>query len=369
MSESTSTPSADDAYLDPDLLRKSSPIVFELMKFLRRYVVMERPHLIVIALWIIHTHAMEASQQTPYLAVTSPEKQCGKSRLLEVLELLVNEPWPLTQPSEAVLYRTIEHKRPTLLFDEIDTIFNPRSAERYEGIRALLNSGHRRGVKVPRCVGTSLQIVEFSTFGPKVLAGIGTLPDTIADRSIPIRLKRKTSTEKVARFRRRDIEEEVDLLRNQVVVWVLSNVEQLTAARPKMPEQLSDRMQEGCECLVAIADSMGCGESARRALVSLLTSERLDSTESNRLRLLADIRIVFQRSSSKIFTTDLLESLAHLDESPWGSWYGRGIDDRDLGTLLKPYAISSTTVRRGDRVAKGYKREDFHDAWTRYLPE
>lgn len=74
--------------LDPKRLRRDSLLVYDLMVFVRRYVVMPRERLIAVALWIVHTHCPDLADQTPYLSVTSPERQCGKSRLLDVLELL-----------------------------------------------------------------------------------------------------------------------------------------------------------------------------------------------------------------------------------------------------------------------------------------
>ena len=73
----------------------------------------------------------------------------------------------------------------------------------------------------------------------------------------------------------------------------------------------------------------------------------------------------------RIATTVLLERLCRLEEAPWSDWYGRPINPRDLAKWLKPYGISSRDVRYGpdpSEKAKGYRREDFEDAWTRYLP-
>jgi hypothetical protein len=81
--------------------------------------------------------------------------------------------------------------------DEVDTIFGPKAPDN-EGIRGVLDNGYTRGKPYLRCVGEgSRQRVEpFAVFGPKMLCGIGGLPDTIADRCLPVRLKR--------RFRLRD---------------------------------------------------------------------------------------------------------------------------------------------------------------------
>lgn len=361
--------------------RRRNALVSDLTEFIRSYVVMSEAQTLTVALWAIHTHCFSAFQQTPYLAVTSPEKQCGKSRLLEVVSLLVHEPWPTAIPSEAVLYRKIDMSSPTLLLDEVDTIANLRN-DKYEGHRAILNAGHRNGILVPRCVGQSGQVEEFRSFCPKLLAGIGTLWDTVADRSIPIRMARKKPEDEVLRFRRRDAEPVALALLERIVSWADSNRDKLSEARPTMPEELSDRMQEGCEPLVAIADALGCGPEARAALVELLTAERLDSAETMRIRLLRDIRDIFTAAEKKAGRTlpgmgseQLRGRLVAVEDGPWSSYYGRSFDARDLSGLLAHYGIKRQTIRRpkselkkGQKaIVKGYKRDDLADAWERYL--
>src|SRR4051812_7141426 len=94
----------------------------EIVVFLRRYVVLTAEQADAIALWIAHTHALDAFEQTPYLAITSAEKRSGKSRLLDVLTLVVARPWRALSPTEAVAFRKIEKDVPTLLLDEVDAI-------------------------------------------------------------------------------------------------------------------------------------------------------------------------------------------------------------------------------------------------------
>ena len=344
-------------------------LVGDLVAFVRRYVVMSEDKLLVIALWIIHTHIIRAFDQTPYLVVTSPEKQCGKSRLLEVLELLVSRPWLVLEPSEAVVYRQVNAKSPTLLLDEVDAIFNPRRADKHEGLRALLNAGHRRGATVPRAMNFGKDVEHFRVFCAKVLAGIGTLPDTITDRSIPIRLERKTREEKTARFFRREAEPVAEELSDRAEKWADANESALADARPTMPEELSDRMQEGCEPVAAIADLLDCGIEARAALVRLLAVERLDSQETMRVRLLRDLRMIFNRrpKARAAFTESLITELLHIPESGWDSYYRRQIDAKDLASLLRHYGVKPTTVRNKHQVAKGYKRDDLVPVWERYL--
>lgn len=342
----------------------------KLLGVIERYVVMTPEQRLVVALWIVHAHCVEQFEQTPYLAITSPEKQCGKSRLLELLEQLVPRPWMTVTPSEAVIYRTIEAATPTLLLDEVDTIFSPRTADRYEGLRAVLNAGHRKGAAVPRCVGPTSEVRMFRVYCAKVLAGIGTLPDTVADRSIPIRLKRKRSDEHVERFRRREVEAEAVPVRDAIAAWTEAMGDRLADARPDLPDELSDRMQEGCEPLLAIADALDYGDEARDALVKLLTGERADSTESAQLRLLRDVRRVFSEAGDPpaLRTSTLLLELTS-DGGEWSSWYGHELNAHDMAKLLKPYDVESRQVREGEETGKGYKRDELFEAWQRYLPD
>lgn len=347
----------------------------EVAAFIREYVVMTPAQVVATALWVVHTHAVELAEQTPYLVITSPEKQCGKTRLMEVLALLVARPWPAIVPSEAVIYRNVDRVTPTLLLDEIDTVFNPRSADKHEHLRALINAGNRRGTKVPRCVGQAQKIVEFDVYSAKALAGIGTLPDTITDRSLPIRLKRRGRGEKIVRLRRRAAEPQAEALRERVAEWAEAQADRLERARPTAPDGLSDRMQDACEPLLAIADRVGgpWPSLARQALVELATGERVDDVGSMRVRLLRDIKAIFEadeKPDRRAMTTErLLSRLVGLPDGPWGSWYGRGLESRDLASLLRHFGIRPANLRVGkekDQVRKGYRRRELQDAWERY---
>ena len=125
--------------------------------FVRRYVVMSASQTAATALWVLHTHAVDAAEATPYLAVTSAEKRSGKTRLLEVLELIVRSPLPTANISDAALFRAIGSLTPTLLFDEVDGIFRARDRE---DLRGLLNAGHRRGAVAYRCGGKKMTELE-----------------------------------------------------------------------------------------------------------------------------------------------------------------------------------------------------------------
>jgi hypothetical protein len=340
----------------------------ELVAYLRSYMVTTLAQAHATALWVAHTHALEAFEATPFLAVTSPLKRCGKSRLFDVVELVVARPWRAVMPSEAVLFRKIDTATPTLLLDETDAIFNAKNTNT-EPLRALLNAGNRRGTHVPRCVGPRMDLQDFKVFCAKALAGIGELPDTITDRSIVIRLARKRRDESVNRWRKREASVFAEPLHQALASWAQDAVAYLETARPDIPDVLDDRAEEAWEPLLAIAELAG-GEwpgRARMAALQLSAGEQRD--EALGVRLLSDIRDVFaSREADRLPSADLAYALCELEESPWGDLYGKRLDARGLARRLKPFEVVPRTIRLDDgKTPKGYLLEQFADAFARYL--
>lgn len=322
-----------------------------------------------LALFVMHTWTWDTAYMTPYLVVVSAEKRAGKSRLLDVLELLVQRPWKTTGPTEATLFRKIEQDEPTLLLDEVDAIFGTYS-ERTEPLRALLNHGTKRGATIPRVVAPKFEVVDFPVFCPKVLAGIetGRLPDTIRDRAIVITMKRRHAGEPVERLRAREAESELVPLLERLEVWAEHAKEMLEAARPSLPEELNDRAADAWEPLLAIADLAGepWGAKARRAASALSGDE--DDSPTYGARILAKAKEAFGVRDA-LASLELIEALNEDEELPFGGWNnGSGIDARRLAKLLKPYGIKPRTVRVGGETPKGYRAEDFRDPWARWLP-
>jgi len=338
-------------------------------EFLREYVVMSSAQADAATLWAAHTHAADAVETTPFLGVTSPTKRCGKTRLLDVLELVVARPWRTIMPSEAVLYRKIEAVSPTLMLDETDAVFD-KSNGSTEPLRALLNAGNRRGTSVPRCVGPTQQLVDFATFCPKALAGIGELPDTVADRSILIRLARKRPDESTRRFRRREALEVAEPIAQELASWAQDAISELEAARPKIPDALDDRAEEAWEPLLAIAELAGgtWPERARRAAREL-SGGREAEDEALGPWLLRDIRDVFAaRSIDRLSSADLAASLNEIETSPWGDIRGKELDARSLARRLKPFFVTPRVVKFEDgTTARGYRLADLQDLFSRYL--
>jgi len=142
--------------------------------------------------------------------------------------------------------------------------------------------------------GTNIGFKDFSTFGAKAIAGIGKLPDTVADRASPIRLERRAPHERVDRFRRREVAPQAEQLRHRLAALADVAGELLAEARPGLPDELNDRAWDGVEPLLAIAQLAGgdCPIAARTACVELYGGRQVDD-DSTGVQLLADIREAF----------------------------------------------------------------------------
>ena len=339
--------------------------------FLGRFVAYpsENEH-VAHTLWIPHTHLMEMWESTPRIAFLSPEPGSGKTRALELTETLVPRPVESVNATPAYLFRKVSDPEgaPTILYDEIDTLFGPKAKDNEE-IRGMLNAGHRRGAMAGRCVvrGKIIETEELPAYCAVALAGLGNLPDTILSRCVVIRMRRRAPTETVEPYRRRVHAPQGNALRDRLAGWAASIGKRITDVIPVMPDGVQDRYADMWEPLLIVADAAG-GDWPDRARVSAvsLVSLAKASTPSLGIRLLTDLRLVFADYEA-LSTQDLLGLVIKLEESPWGDLRGKPLDARRLARYLKPYEIASKQVRIGTGTFKGYSREDFWDAWSRYL--
>jgi Protein of unknown function (DUF3631) len=344
-------------------------VLRRLYEFLGRYVVYPSEHAHVAhALWILHTHMMDRWDSTPRLAFLSPEKASGKSRALEVTELVVPCPVMAVNMSPAYIFRKVgSEDGATILYDEIDTVFGPKAKENEE-IRALLNAGHRRGAVAGRCVvhGKEVRTEEISAYAAVALAGLGWLPDTILSRSIIVRMRPRRADEQVEQFRQRMVEPEGRSICEQLALWARSAPTEIDW--PEMPPEVRDRDADVWEPLLAVADLVGGDwpSRAREAAIGLVQVAK-DAEASLGVILLHDLRTVFG-DADKLATEPLLKKLYDLDESPWGDMKGKPLDSRTLARRLREYGIKSKVIRIDNSTHRGYERADFLDAWSRYLP-
>ena len=351
---------------EPDTLSLAQ-ILDEVEAYYTRHIRFPNEHgPVTVSLWTAETHVQDAFDVATYVNISSAEKRCGKSLVLELAEQVVRKPLRVDNASPAYVYRTMAGA--TLLMDEADKVFTGKD-EYFAALTGALNSGWRRGAGAGRVDkgAEGLKPVRFDAFRPKMLAGIGRrVPDTIQDRSIPLFLQRKAPGERVTRVRYRKLPVEAGPIREALSRWAAMAVEELSGAEPDLPEELHDRAQDIWEPLLAIADLAGDGwpKRARAAAVSLHGAYFED--DSNGVRLLRDIQSAFsERGIDRISSADLASALNDLEESPWGGW---PMDQRKLARDLRPFGIRPGVVRVADgKTPRGYPLDQFGDAWMRYL--
>jgi Protein of unknown function (DUF3631) len=338
----------------------------ELHQALTRYVVLPSAEAVdAVVLWTAATHAVPAWNCAPRLDITSPVKRCGKSRLLDIIEATCHKPLLTVNISPAALVRSISDDPPTLLLDEADTVFGPKAADAHEDLRGILNAGHSRNRPYIRWDMLGRRPEHCPTFAMAALAGIGSLPDTITDRAVIVPMRRRAPGEQVDRYRERRDAEPLRILGERLGEWISAHIDDLAKAEPDMP--VEDRAADTWEPLIAIADVAGADWPARARLAALALTAEDDTDTTLGARLLADLRDVFGDRDAMHGET-ILTALHAIPEAPWGDYYGRPMNARDMAKLLKPYGVSSTDVKLDGVNRKGYRREHLHDTWTRYLP-
>lgn len=242
---------------DPAQSSEGEQVLSDLRAQFRRYVVLpSEDALTAVTLWVAATHLQTAWQHAPRLAVVGPAKRCGKSRLLDVVTETVHDPLITFNASLAAVFRSITDHPPTLLVDEADTLFgSAKVAEKNEEMRGLLNAGHQRNRPTLRVSGPNHEVAKFPTFAMAALAGIGDLPDTIMDRSVVIRMRRRRPGEKVAEFRTVRDTPGLHALRDRLAAWLVPLHAEAMDLTPPMP--VEDRAADTWQPLIAVADLAG----------------------------------------------------------------------------------------------------------------
>lgn len=362
---------------------------------------------IAVTLWAAHTHFIPRFDGTGRLVLLSPEPECGKTRVLELLDRVCSGGETYSNVSPSYLFRRIgtdDAPPVTLLIDEADAIWRAKGDESAEAVRSIVNAGYRKGATVGRTEMNShgAKLVRYKVFAPVALAAWAKtgnpLPDTIMSRALTIWLRRRAPGQRLRAFRFRTAEEEGTPLRARLAAWAEQAGEKIGDPWPELPAVLRDRDRaaEIWEPLIAVADLAG-GEwpaLARAACTAIAGGAGAQDNLTEGARLLSDIRAVWPRPARGrgtegtggtalismvppvplvplLGTGELLAKLRALEDAPWAE-LGKDrhpLTARELARMLKPYGIpTNTKIKLGDKSVRGYRAADFGDAWSRYLP-
>jgi putative DNA primase/helicase len=323
---------------------------------------------VLLAIWNLHTYVFDCFSYTPYLHVTSPEKECGKSTLGELMNHLCANATTPGGMSAAAMFRRIESRKPTLLLDEWDTL----SDENRQAALNVLNTGFKWNGVYTICVGDDHEDRDFHTFCPKAIFGLSEakLPDTTRSRCFSLTLQKKLPHETVEKLTRKF---DGMTLRRKCLRWANDNRDKLKNTEPAMPPGLSARQEDIAEPLLAIADLCGghWPGTMREAVAQFFGDARSEEGDIKR-ELLKDIQAGFKQQdpADRWSSAAIRVYLNSLEHRPWADWNeGKGISQRQISDRLRRYRITSHNIKMPDnKVAKGYYLTDFEDAFARYLP-
>jgi hypothetical protein len=358
-------------------------LLAEVYAYLARYIVLPETILLAISAWVMAAWLCKLWDRFPHLGISSPAERCGKTRLLELLEQICPEAVQLASTTPAAVYRSIEtaSQLPTLLLDEAQCL-SRRGNDRDDKLREIFCASIGKNAKVrinKPTKGQGWEPWDFLTYCPKVFALIGSPDRVLADRSLPVPLKRKTEGDKVARCRLSVLEEEGGAIRDKLQLWAEDEKLQakVTAAYAELePFGIdNDRMAELLLPLQAVlhaedqTEALTILESYARGIEA---AGREVENQSPSVRLLSAIRDIYHSVASGwqvsfMTSAHLIKRLAEREDEPWATWsHGKEMTPEALAFLLRDYKIKAR--RDVKQKHRGYHAVDFKDAWHRYLP-
>jgi len=334
---------------------------------LQRHIIFEnKTHRFAISLWIAGTYLMDNWGLYPKLYINSPERECGKTSLLCIIEAFACNARMAASITPSAFYRIIESEGPTLLIDEAD-----RTLRGNEELNGIINAGHtkRTAIKIlsePTHDG-KWKSVEMSLWAPQAFAGIGTQADTLLSRSIKIKMRRKMVSEAIDTIPI-DYFEQHQGLRHCMKSWSDKAGKSISELTVSIPKTASDRAIDNWRPMFQIANTL-MGEWPERVLTAF-TEMEVNDKESNPLsegtELLTDIQSLIEKNkSNEIPAAELLSYLVMKQDSEWFQHNrGKPITQKWLSRMLQGYGVY--TERR--RHANVYEVENLQEAFTRYLP-
>jgi hypothetical protein len=326
---------------------KTETTVFDLVYNLLEQHVDAKPHQLVgIALWALHTHVHRKFDTSPRLAILSPIESSGKSTVLKILKGIVLQPEYIIDP-RSTIYHLVEQGY-SLLIDEVD------NARLDKDLKAVLNQGHIRDGKVPRKIDGEMRL--FPVYGPIALAGIGTLPPPLLSRCVIVHIHRSYSK---VRYSNPEAAAAIGIKVEEWAAQVTLNLD------PHMPPSVSKgRGADNWRVLIAVADSLGCGDIARNAALKFAGE---DIPTNKRIELLHDVRIVFNETQYEVIPNYILLLKLTKLEDGLGDW--TRLTKTMLGHMLNEFQITNKPMRWSvsQQLARCYTRADFEHMWQNYL--
>jgi len=217
-----------------------SHIYNEIRSSFTSYVYFEKPVIYdFMSVYVIATYFHPLFQAFPLLVLYGPTES-GKSLTMQIIEYLAFNAVMITDPTPAVIFRTIEELCPTMLMDEIEGLASRRDYA--SSIMSILRASYKR-IDVPRMEekpGGGFRLKLYCCYSPKVIGTIQGVENVLANRSVIINLVRSRQ-EDGAKFEKTDPslkEEHWRQLRNYLYLLVMTRWQELEAMIEPTIEEL-----------------------------------------------------------------------------------------------------------------------------------
>lgn len=344
-------------------------LVQEMRDMFQRYLVLPDGASTVLPLWVLHTYSVDSFYYTPRLCIYSPVPRCGKTQLLQLLEMTTYRPLNTSGITAAGIFRIIESMHPTLLIDEADCYLNGDAT-----IRSVINAGYKKGGKVIRNVDIKNDYIPktFDCYSAMAIAGIGMRDTTIMDRSIIIIMNRRKPTDTIEKLRPDTLLPYTEQLRSMSSRFMNDNASAIAEIIPDMPKFLNDRASDIWEPLFAMAQHISPDLVADLTYAANKLIPVSDDGDDIGIQLLFDIRQIFDETNIDFIPSGILaKKLCELDNRPWGEiQYGKQmLNPIKLAQLLQVFQIKPMQKRQKNTRMRGYELVAFADAFERYLPD
>lgn len=339
----------------------------EIKETIQKYIVADDEVIIAVTLWCVFTWYIDEVFYAPIVNITSPEKESGKSKLLNILQRLSFKPQLICSTSKAALFRTISEYQYTLLFDDLNNSF----LKNRDVISIFVNGFTKDNRLIVRCNGELNTPRPYETWGAKAICSTGIISEQLSSVSISLPLKRKLRTEDVKDVISSDpkIWEE---LKQKIARFVADTKDQLNNIDVPKLEELSDRANDCWQSLFKIALVAGDHwfNMAKKAAILLTDVDK--GAKSYQVELLTTIKDIFVvYKDSKISSKELCDLLNNHQQANIKIWNnGKEIEPIYLAYILKKFGIKPKVMRIGENKTKrGYELKQFTDIFNRYLQE
>lgn len=340
-------------------------LIEEITGVIARHTVIEPRQRVAIALWCLWSYEFDLFRHSPNLAIQSPTKRCGKSTLLILIAALGRNTEVTAGATGPSLFRLIDEKRPTLLLDEAD-FENGFSRD----LRVLFNAAHTKETAFISRVVSGVT-VNFNTFCPKVVASIGSLPVTVQDRSIVIRMRRRRADEPLVSL---PLDSRGAFLetRRRIARWTKDHRMEIGTRGVAPLPGLNSRAMDNWRPLLSVAEVLGpeWKERAEEAAIFISRTTNPESVDPHE-RLIQDVKRVLdaEDGAAHLSAASLHAKLLAQEHGFWAEFEGgRSMTQNRLGRILGSFGIASSSSRVSGGVHRVYARADFEDTFSRYCP-